>query len=314
MKSLFRAAGFATFGLLSVAILAGPVSCAAIVGADDYQVGAAQGTAGGEITVGGGSLVGPGGSRGTGGDETGGGHLGTGGMHEPDASLIDAVVKKEASIDPGTEDAARRSDATVVDTGKPMPTGSGEKICSSAADCGPGLNCIHTTWGPSGLCLYGCPVSNDECDANHSCIHAKDPAVGLDYSCLKNCPTGVCSVGMVCVPLSTVSICEPMDWFPKNLGLGDDCFFDGQCKSGQCYNKPNGYCSRTCTQLDGDCNGDYTDGANYYGEFNWCAFTGGANRCIPGCDQFSVDCQNYPGTTCKNVTDVYSFMVNVCTK
>jgi hypothetical protein len=313
MKKLLRGAIVASFGLLSVTILTGPVSCAAIVGADDYQVSPDSGTV--EIGIGG-SHVGSGGNDlpGTGGESTAGSHVGAGGIHELDGSIFDAAVKKETSIDPGTDDASRRSDATLVDTGKPKPVGSGESTCASSAACGPGLSCIHTTWGPSGLCLYGCPVSNDECDSNHACIHAKDPAVGLDYSCLKTCPTGVCPASMVCVPLSTVSICEPMDWFPKNLGLGDDCFFDGQCKSGQCYNKPNGYCSRPCTQVDGDCNGDYTDGANYYGEFNWCALTGGANRCIPGCDVFATDCDNYPGTTCKDVVDVYGFTVSVCTK
>jgi hypothetical protein len=307
MNTFLRAAVGTTLALFFVVAIVGPTGCAAIVGADDYQVGAAGGQVGQA-----GAQVGVGGSDGTGGRGTGGTHLGSGGIRDLDASgVVDVLTKKETSIDP-VEDASR-PETGPIDTGKPMPAGSGESLCTTTCT-GPGLSCIHTTWGPSGLCLYGCPTSNSECDSNHSCIHAKDPAVGLDYSCLKTCPTGVCPTGMVCLPLSTVSICEPMDWFPKNLGLGDDCLFDQQCKSGQCYNKPNGFCSRPCTELDGTCDGDYADGANYYGEYNWCVNTGGAFRCVPGCGLFTVDCDNYPGTTCRVGSDIYGLSPDVCLK
>jgi hypothetical protein len=306
---IFLRTPFATsLGLLAVVMTAGTMGCAAIIGADDYQVGAAEGTAGSGVGQGG-SQVGAGGSVGLSGSNAGGTRLGSGGSRYSDASASDVfVVKPESSVTPPKSDA--KSDVVVPDTGTGgKPVGSGETLCTTSC-AGAGLTCQHTALGPSGLCTYLC---NDvsECDTTHDCIGSSDATSRFNYACVKRCPTNVCPASMTCVPLPTGPVCLPTDWLPHDLGLGDDCLQDEQCTSHQCVNKPNGWCSRPCQSLD-LCSHDATDDMNYYGEYNWCINVLGGYKCTPGCSRDSADCANYPGTTCKMVTDIDGFDPYVC--
>jgi hypothetical protein len=265
--------------------------CAAIVGADDYNVdktsASTSGGTGGSQGSGGGS----GGATGATGGATGatGGSTGGGGTAMPP----DGGRGGMAGMMPPVQDAGR--DAV-------GPRGAGEMLCMTNNNCPAGQQCLITAFSPPGLCTYSCETL--ACDADHDCVHSNRPADMFPNSCVKKCPVGVtCPNNMLCVPISTGPVCLPTGWF-DGLGIGDDCFADEQCVSGACR-RPGGFCTKPCGPADPLCAHDAQNFPNRNNELNWCVTTGAQLSCVPGCDASgATTCALYPGTTCRMVTDV----------
>lgn len=268
-------------GVILGLFLGGVVSgCAAVVGADGYQVdksgSGGSGTSGGS----GGATGGSAGKGGTGGATGGSGGAtgGTGGTG-------------------GTP---------------PPPTGFGETICSGAT-CPTGQSCLNTAYSPPGLCTVPC-VDASTCGTGHDCVGSMDASDMFPFSCVKLCSSSSpCPANLLCVQLgSGGSVCLPTGWLDE-LGIGDDCVVDAQCLSGQCRNKPNGWCSKPCGAADSLCAHDAVDFPNRNNELNWCVTNGGAQTCVPGCDiNGTTTCSFYPGTTCRAVTDITGSMQKAC--
>ena len=198
-------------------------------------------------------------------------------------------------------------DYKVGSTGSSMPAGAGEGLCETTC-AGPGLMCQHSSFGTTGLCTYGC-ADDSACASDHLCIGAKDAADTFPNSCLVKCTT-TCPSGMFCGALDVGNVCVPTDWF--GAGVGDECTDDPQCKSGMCRNKPDGWCSKPCGVGDSLCETDDANLTNAHGEVNWCTNNLGGIACVPGCTLDAADCQFYPGTSCKTITDVTGSVEMAC--
>lgn len=100
-------------------------------------------------------------------------------------------------------------------------------------------------------------------------------------------------------------------------GIGDACNSDIECQSDSCSGAGtgHGWCSRICTSTNiNDCDGNGDDGQNSYGFYNFCvAAMSGDNLCFPGCGYDLFVCpDNYPGTTCQRVLEIYGVEVGIC--
>jgi hypothetical protein len=192
-----------------------------------------------------------------------------------------------------------------------LPTGAGESVCSSTC-AGSGLACTQGTLGATGLCTYSC-ARNTDCALDHECVVVGD-GTSFPSSCFKMCTNRVCPSGMFCWVESGDGVCTPTDWQVR--GVGDDCTEDAQCITGLCMNGPNGWCTRPCSANDlcehyaGINPPDYRTN---HDENNWCMqVSAGTDVCVPSCDFSPLDCNFYPGTTCRQLTDIDGFAVGVC--
>jgi len=272
---------------LSILVGVASAGCAAIVGADDYSVDKTSTGTGGATGGGAGGSQGPGGKGGAAGATGGSG--GVGGTTPPPDGGRSGMAGGVAPGQDGGRDA-------------PSPTGAGETLCTGNT-CPAGQSCLVTAFSPPGLCTYSCDTA--ACDADHDCIRSNRAEDMFPSSCVRKCPGGAgCPAGLLCIPISTGSVCLPVMWF-DGLGIGDDCFADVQCNSGLCRNKPAGWCSKPCGPADALCAHDPTSVVNRNGEVNWCVNNLGALSCVPGCDGFGAQtCMLYPGTTCRPITDI----------
>jgi hypothetical protein len=272
---------------LSIFVGVAATGCAVIVGADGYSVD--KGSTGTGGSQGSGAAGGRGGATG-----------GTGGTTPPPDS--GGKGGTGGGMPPG-QDAGRDA---------PPGTGSGETLCTANMNtCPAGQSCLITIFSPPGLCTVSCETV--ACDAEHDCVHSMRAADMFPLSCVKKCPAGVtCPTGLLCVPIGTGPVCLPLGWF-DGLGIGDDCFADGQCLSGICRNKPGGWCSKACGAADPLCAHDAMNFPNRNNEVNWCVTNAGSLSCVPGCDTgLAQTCALYPGTTCKPVTDVVNTAAMAC--
>jgi hypothetical protein len=301
-----------TLGTLSLLSLAAAMGCANVIGASDYQVGSGGtqtsagvgGQAGGTPWWSVGGSTNSGGQAGAGGGATGGGGNATGGGVNAGASGGGGIP------DGGNAGAAK--DASQPETGTLPGSNSGDTTCSGPSDCPGALHCeFMLSTSTTGLCVEYCTST---CDASHWCLSGAT----TNYACLRNCTTEPCAADMTCMDFGTTTslwACIPNIWFPTKVGIGDKCYANSDCISGDCTSDGtlSGWCTEPCSLTNDLCAGTAVDGySNSYGEPNWCIQDiAGAYKCAPGCLTAST-CDYYAGTTCQYLVGVDTKSHYIC--
>lgn len=169
--------------------------------------------------------------------------------------------------------------------------------CAVTADCCAGLACL------SGRCAAPVTCRN----AGEACAVMSDCCSGLA------CLSGKCGASPNCGGVGTV--CSMMNDCCQGVtcprygvtcqkgGIGDPCQLKIDCRTGLDCNGL--WCTMVCS-TDAQCNPPpSTNGVN-----NCVAVTGGF-QCFPYC-QSTAGCSIYPGTTCKDGTNVGGFTSKSC--
>jgi hypothetical protein len=321
--------------LFSILLGVAASGCAAIVGADGYEVGKGGGGSGGSGTSGGSSGAGGTGGSADGGKSdaatggAGGATGGTGGATGGTGGATGGTGGGKGGTGGATGGTGGATGGTGGATGgtgggpppppdggggtggsMPPPTGLGETICNiGGSPCPSGQACQQTAFSPPGVCTQLCQT-DATCGAGHQCVGLPDDPASFPFMCMKTCSATIaCPTNFLCTTIMNGAVCLPTGWLDE-LGIGDDCIADEQCLSGTCR-KPGGYCSKTCGPADALCAHSPSQFENRNGELNWCINSGGAQTCVPGCD-VSGTCTFYPGTTCRTIMDIGGTMQRAC--
>jgi hypothetical protein len=251
----------------------------------------------------------------------------------------------DAAIDSGVPDAGEMPDA-----GRPVPTNAG-KPCKRNADCGDGGLCAtRTVWqpmepeenAPNGYCTKICTTAA-ECGLGADCVADLRAFVGDDDMegigggtaaglCMDRCTRAsecrdgyLCAAGLEFDEMRNADTCVPVPAtdHPADGSVGKACKRDADCKGGRCLSKlwdygsgpslPGGYCSGRCMTddqcgagaacmygtpgpLTGSCRQSCTDDADCTRDGYRCRYMG----CEPGDDPLP---DGRTGKACKSNSD-----------